>query len=62
LTASPAARWTPLGRATAAATLVLGATCQLIVFLTEPAHDETVDRLRWIASSVLLAGRAAADA
>jgi hypothetical protein len=49
LNASPAARWTPLGRAAAAATLVLGAACQLIVFLTEPSHDETIDRLRWIA-------------
>lgn len=47
--ASPAARFSPVGRLAAAATLVLGAGFQLISFITEPANDETIDRLRWIA-------------
>jgi hypothetical protein len=47
--ASPAARFTPGGRLAAAATLVLGAGFQLAAFILEPANDETVDRLRWIA-------------
>jgi hypothetical protein len=47
--ASPAARWTRVGRFAAAATLVLGAAFQLASFLTETPNDETVDRLRWVA-------------
>ena len=43
--ASPAAQFSPLGRAAAAGTLVLGAALQLAAFLTIPNHDETVDRL-----------------
>ena len=49
--ASPAAQFTPLGRAAAAGTLVLGAALQLAAFLTIPDHDETVDRLRWVAAN-----------
>lgn len=51
LGASPAARWTSTGRVAAAGTLVLGAAFQLAAFITEPKHDETIDRLRWIANS-----------
>lgn len=47
--ASPAARFTPVGRIAAAATLVIGAGFQLASFLTEPANDRTGDRLEWIA-------------
>lgn len=47
---SPAASFTRLGRLAAAATLVVGATCQVIVFAVEPQHTHTVDRLRWIAA------------
>jgi hypothetical protein len=47
---SPAASFTRAGRLAAAATLVLGATCQVIVFAVEPQHSHTVDRLRWIAA------------
>lgn len=47
--ASPAAQFTRAGRLAAAGTLVLGAGFQLAAFLTEKQHDETVDRLRWIA-------------
>ena len=48
--ASPAARFTPVGRIAAAATLVLGAGFQLASWLTEPAaNDPTADRLQWIA-------------
>ena len=49
--ASPAAQFTPLGRAAAAGTLVLGAALQLASFLTIPNHDETEERLRWIAAN-----------
>ena len=47
--ASPAARFSPGGRLAAAATLVLGAGFQLLAFIVEPANDETIDRLRWVA-------------
>jgi hypothetical protein len=47
---SPAARFTPGGRLVAAATLVLGAGFQLLAFSIEPANDETVERLRWVAN------------
>jgi len=47
--ASPAARFSPGGRLAAAATLVLGAGFQLLAFSIEPANDETIDRLRWVA-------------
>jgi hypothetical protein len=46
---SPAASFTRAGRLAAAATLVLGAACQVAVFAIEPQHSHTVDRLRWIA-------------
>jgi hypothetical protein len=46
---SPAARFSPAGRLAAATTLVLGAGLQLASFAIEPANDETIDRLRWIA-------------
>ena len=49
--ASPAAQFSPLGRAAAAGTLVLGAALQLASFLTIPSHDETEERLRWIAAN-----------
>lgn len=52
---SPVARWSPVGRLAAAATLVLGAGFQLGTFIVEPRNDETVDRLQWIADH---AGRA----
>ncbi len=48
--ASPAARFTPLGRVAAAATLVLAASFQLAAFLTEEQRDKTIDRLQWIAA------------
>jgi hypothetical protein len=51
LAASPATRFTPIGRLAAAGTLVLGAAFQLAAFITEPKHDETVDRLQWIADN-----------
>ena len=47
--ASPAARFSPAGRLAAATTLVLGAGFQLASFAIEPANDETLERLRWIA-------------
>jgi hypothetical protein len=50
LAESPAARWTSTGRVAAAAALVLGASFQLATFVTEPQHDETIDRLQWIAA------------
>lgn len=49
LAGSPAVRWTRLGRAAAAATLVLAASCQLAAFVTEVQHSKTIDRLEWIA-------------
>jgi hypothetical protein len=49
LAASPATRFSPFGRLAAGATLVLGAGFQLASFITEPANEETIDRLRWIA-------------
>lgn len=49
--ASPAARFTPTGRLAAAATLVLAGAFQLAAFATEPGHDHTIDRLRWIADN-----------
>lgn len=48
---SPARNFSPAGRVAAAATLVLGAAFQLAAFITEPSHDETVDRFRWIAGN-----------
>jgi hypothetical protein len=47
---SPAVSFTRAGRLGAAATLVTGAACQVVVFAVEPQHDKTVDRLRWIAA------------
>jgi hypothetical protein len=48
--ASPAARFTYIGRLAAATTLVLGAGFQFASFMIEPAgNDETIDRLRWVA-------------
>jgi hypothetical protein len=47
---SPAASFTRLGRLAAAATLLIGAICQVIVFAVEPQHSHTVDRLEWIAA------------
>jgi hypothetical protein len=49
--ASPATRWSQVGRLAAAATLVLGAGFQLASFLTESPRDETIDQLRWIADN-----------
>lgn len=48
---SPAAGFSPVGRVAAAVALVLGAGLQLAAFALEPAHDETVDRLRWVAAN-----------
>jgi hypothetical protein len=48
--ASPAARFTPLGRIGAAATLVLGAGCQLVAFALERSPDDAADRLAWVAA------------
>jgi hypothetical protein len=47
--ASPATRFTSAGRLAAAGTLVLGAGFQLAAFLILPTHDETLERLQWIA-------------
>jgi hypothetical protein len=47
--ASPAARFTPTARLTAAGTLVLGAAFQLAAFVTVPNEDDTLDRLTWVA-------------
>jgi hypothetical protein len=49
--ASPAARFTSLGRLAAAGTLVLGATLQVLAFALIPDHDKTVDRLQWVADN-----------
>jgi hypothetical protein len=49
--ASPATHFTPAGRIAAAATLVLGAACQLAAFVIEKQSDETLDRLQWIAAN-----------
>jgi len=49
--ASPAVDFTRAGRIAGAATIVLGAACQLIAFLTIPAYDDTVDRLQWVADN-----------
>lgn len=49
LAKSPAARWPQVGRLAAVAALVLGAGFQLAAFLTETPHDETIDRVRWVA-------------
>jgi hypothetical protein len=51
LRASPATRFTPVGRLAAAGTLALGAAFQLAAFITEPQHDETIDRFEWIAEN-----------
>jgi hypothetical protein len=48
---SPAADFTQWGRIAAAATLVLGAACQVVAFLAIPEYDSTVDRLEWIAAN-----------
>ena len=50
-TANPAARFTPLGRAAAAATLLVGATFQVLAFALMPDFGNTVDRLQWIADN-----------
>jgi hypothetical protein len=55
LAESPARRFTHVGRLAAALTLVLGAGLQLAAFIAEPRHEETIDRLEWIAAN---AGRA----
>lgn len=47
--ASPAARFSRVGRIGAATALVLGAGLQLAAFSIEPASEATIDRLRWIA-------------
>jgi hypothetical protein len=47
--ASPAARFTSLGRLAAAGTLVVGATFQVLAFALIPNYDRTIDRLQWIA-------------
>lgn len=49
LAASPATRFTRVGRLAAAGTLVLGAAFQLGSFVSEPQTDRTIDRLNWIA-------------
>jgi hypothetical protein len=49
--ANPAARFTPLGRFAAAATLVAGAGCQVIAFALAPNFSDTTDRLQWIADN-----------
>jgi hypothetical protein len=48
--ASPAARFTPLGRIAAAGTLVVGATLQVLAFAFIPDYGHTVDKLHWIAA------------
>jgi hypothetical protein len=48
---SPAADFTAWGRIAAAATLVLGAACQVVAFLTIPQFSSTADRLQWIADN-----------
>lgn len=47
--ASPAAEWSRLGRIAAAATLVIGAACQLTSFGLTPDFGDTAERLAWIA-------------
>lgn len=46
--ANPAARFSTLGRAAAAGTLVVGATFQVLAFALMPDFDKTVGRLQWI--------------
>ncbi len=48
---SPAAGFTPWGRIAAAATLVIGAACQVVAFLAIPQFASTTDRLQWIADN-----------
>jgi hypothetical protein len=48
---NPATRFTPLGRAAAAATLLIGATFQVLAFALMPDFAKTVDRLQWIADN-----------
>jgi hypothetical protein len=48
--ASPAVRFTRLGRVAAAGTLVVGATFQVVAFALIPNYDKTVDKLDWIAA------------
>ena len=48
---SPAADFTAWGRIAAAATLVLGAACQVVAFLAIPQFASTTDRLEWIADN-----------
>jgi hypothetical protein len=45
----PAAAWSPLARGAAVATLIAGATCQVIAFALVPSFDETPERLEWVA-------------
>jgi hypothetical protein len=47
---SAAARFTPLGRAAAAGTIVAGALFQVLAFALIPDFDRTIDRLHWIAA------------
>jgi hypothetical protein len=49
--ASPATRFTRIGRIGAAATLVLGATFQVLAFALAPNYSKTADRLQWIADN-----------
>jgi hypothetical protein len=49
--ASPATGFTRFGRIGAAATLVIGATCQVLAFALAPNYSDTVDRLQWIADN-----------
>lgn len=49
--ASPARRFTRLGRAAAAGTLVAGALCQVVAFSLAPNFSHTTDRLQWIADN-----------
>ena len=49
--ASPATGFTRVGRIGAAATLVLGATCQVLAFALAPNYTKTIDRLQWIADN-----------
>jgi hypothetical protein len=48
---SPAAEFTPWGRIAAAATLVIGAACQVVAFLAIPQFASTTERLNWIADN-----------
>ena len=47
--ASPAARFTDLGRLAAAGTLLVGAAFQVVAFALIPDFGKTIDRLQWVA-------------